>query len=655
MKISGFKLILLFILLCCAHFVNAQNHYTDSLKQLLKSSKEESVRIDLLDKLSEVFVWSYPDTGRLYAEEGLKLSSKLGDRTREGLFLFCLCVSRSYTGDFTNSLDFGFKALRIFQNLLDTPHIIYIRTALGISYRDQGNYKQALMEDFEAYRMHQLLPSDSGNAFLWLGNISSVYEKDNQLDSAIIYGQKTLKLNNKFTAEYITMGNVYSKKGNQPKALEYYQKGVALEPSDQFSRALSELYNGISKCFESMGRKDSSIYFAQKAYLNAERIDYPPGILEASKQLADLYEARGIPDSTIRYLKLTAALNDSLFSRQKTREAESFVFNDLLHKQELEAQRLLDRNKIKMFGLLSIVGIFLLLAFFLWRNNRHKQKSNFLLREKNTQIQSALNDLKSTQAQLIQSEKMASLGELTAGIAHEIQNPLNFVNNFSEVNKELIQEMKQEYGKGNIERANKIGADISGNEEKIIQHGKRADAIVKSMLQHSMSSAGQKESTDINALTAEYMRLAYRGFRAKDNTINISTKTQFDPSLGNINIVPQDIGRVILNLLNNAFYAVTEKKKNGPNGYEPLVTISTKKNNGLAEITIRDNGNGISQKTMDKIFQPFFTTKPAGQGTGLGLSISYDIIKALGGEIKLETKEGEFAEFVIQLPITVSV
>jgi signal transduction histidine kinase len=404
-----------------------------------------------------------------------------------------------------------------------------------------------------------------------------------------------------------------------------------------------------------MGRKDSSIYFAQKAYLNAERIDYPPGILEASKQLADLYEARGIPDSTIRYLKLTAALNDSLFSRQKTREAESFVFNDLLHKQELEAQRLLDRNKIKMFGLLSIVGIFLLLAFFLWRNNRHKQKSNFLLREKNTQIQSALNDLKSTQAQLIQSEKMASLGELTAGIAHEIQNPLNFVNNFSEVNKELIQEMKQEYGKGNIERANKIGADISGNEEKIIQHGKRADAIVKSMLQHSMSSAGQKESTDINALTAEYMRLAYRGFRAKDNTINISTKTQFDPSLGNINIVPQDIGRVILNLLNNAFYAVTEKKKNGPNGYEPLVTISTKKNNGLAEITIRDNGNGISQKTMDKIFQPFFTTKPAGQGTGLGLSISYDIIKALGGEIKLETKEGEFAEFVIQLPITVSV
>jgi len=259
--------------------------------------------------------------------------------------------------------------------------------------------------------------------------------------------------------------------------------------------------------------------------------------------------------------------------------------------------------------------------------------------------------LKKTQAQLIQAEKMASLGELTAGIAHEIQNPLNFVNNFSEVNTELIAEMKQAIEKGNLEEVKVIANDIAVNEEKINHHGKRADAIVKGMLQHSRSSSGAKEPTDINALADEYLRLAYHGLRAKDKSFNATMKTEFDETIGNISIIPQDIGRVILNLITNAFYVVAEKKKQKPNGYEPTVTISTKKVNGRVEVSVEDNGNGIPQKVMDKIFQPFFTTKPAGQGTGLGLSLSYDIIKAHGGELKVETKEGEGAEFIIELPV----
>jgi two-component system NtrC family sensor kinase len=259
------------------------------------------------------------------------------------------------------------------------------------------------------------------------------------------------------------------------------------------------------------------------------------------------------------------------------------------------------------------------------------------------------------QNQLIQSEKMESLVELTAGIAHEIQNPLNFVNNFSEVNEELIKELKDEAVKGNLEEVKAIANDIEFNSEKINHHGKRADAIVKGMLQHSRSSSNQKELADINALANEYLRLAYHGLRAKDKSFNATIKTDLDETIGNINIVPQDIGRVILNLITNAFYTVSEKKKQAGNDYEPIVTVSTKTVKpplgGLGvEVTVKDNGNGITSKVFDKIFQPFFTTKPTGEGTGLGLSLSYDIVKVHGGELKVETKEGEGSTFIIYLP-----
>jgi len=278
------------------------------------------------------------------------------------------------------------------------------------------------------------------------------------------------------------------------------------------------------------------------------------------------------------------------------------------------------------------------------------QRKSAVIEESNRTLTQTLNDLKAAQTQLIQSEKMASLGELTAGIAHEIQNPLNFVNNFSEVNEELLTEMKEELEKGNIDDAKAIANDAIDNQQKILHHGKRADAIVKGMLQHSRSSSGVKEPTDINALADEYLRLAYHGLRAKDKSFNATMKTHFDESIGNINIIPQDIGRVILNLITNAFYVVDEKRKSGITNYEPTISVSTKKIGDKVEVNVKDNGSGIPQKVLDKIFQPFFTTKPTGQGTGLGLSLSYDIVKAHGGELKVETKEGEGSEFIISLP-----
>jgi signal transduction histidine kinase/ligand-binding sensor domain-containing protein len=282
------------------------------------------------------------------------------------------------------------------------------------------------------------------------------------------------------------------------------------------------------------------------------------------------------------------------------------------------------------------------------RKERQKAQSKELAQAK--EIEKAYTELKITQTQLIQSEKMASLGELTAGIAHEIQNPLNFVNNFSDVNKELLIEMKNELDKGNLESAKEVAGNIFENEDKINHHGRRADAIVKGMLMHSRVSTGQKEPTDINQLADEYLRLAFHGIRAREKSFNVTMKTDFDQDIHKVNIVPQDIGRVLLNLYNNAFYAVAEKEKKAENNFEPTVEVFTKRAGNKIEIKVKDNGNGIPQKTLDKIFQPFFTTKPSGQGTGLGLSLSYDIIKAHGGEIKVNTREGEFTEFVIQIP-----
>ena len=268
------------------------------------------------------------------------------------------------------------------------------------------------------------------------------------------------------------------------------------------------------------------------------------------------------------------------------------------------------------------------------------------------ELQNTLVELTATQDQLIHSEKMASLGELTAGIAHEIQNPLNFVNNFSDVNTELIGEMEEAIRKGNIEEAKAIANDIRDNNSKITHHGKRADAIVKGMLQHSRTSTGQKEPVDINALADEYLRLAYHGLRAKDKSFNTSYETHMDPQLPQLNVIPQDLGRVILNLFNNAFYAVSERKKKEAAGYKPNVILTTRRIRDKVEIIVADNGGGIPQNILDKIFQPFFTTKPTGQGTGLGLSLSYDIItKGHVGDIRVETKEGEGTRFIISIPL----
>ena len=388
-------------------------------------------------------------------------------------------------------------------------------------------------------------------------------------------------------------------------------------------------------------------------------------------KLSALDSIRGNYKGAYENYKLYAAYRDSLQKKELEKKELQAAFDKKQAQQQIEKEKEDRRNSVRQILLFAFLLGFITIATTFFIAYKREQKGKNLVNMQKKEIETTLSELKSTQAQLIHSEKMASLGELTAGIAHEIQNPLNFVNNFSDVNRELIEELKNEKSNLKSEEQHEILNDIDQNLEKISFHGRRADAIVRGMLQHSRTSSGQKELTDINALADEYLRLAYHGLRAKDKSFNAKLETDFDPSVGRINIVAQDIGRVILNLINNAFYAISDKAKlqsanlptpqgvlrTGQADYDPQVIIQTKRMGGKTngervEISVSDNGNGIPKNIVDKILQPFFTTKPTGEGTGLGLSLAHEIVKAHGGELKVETKEGEGTKFIIVIPIT---
>ena len=414
---------------------------------------------------------------------------------------------------------------------------------------------------------------------------------------------------------------------------------------------------GLAKIFQSRNQNDSAAIYGRSSFDISSTNHFTLRELDAVVFLADFYKKNRKLDSALKFEDAFISLKDSIENSEKIIHFKDIVFGEQIRLRELEEEKILIQNRIRTYTLLGCILFLLVIAILLYRNILHRREAAVTLEGQKLELQNTLQDLKNTQVQLIQSEKMASLGELTAGIAHEIQNPLNFVNNFADLNMELIAELKNEIEKGNLTNAKELANDITDNEQRINQHGKRAGAIVKGMLQHTRIGTGKRELTNLNAVVDEYLRICYQDLRVKDKSFVVKLITNFDRQIGAINIVPQDIGHVLLNLYNNAFYAVTEKKKTAAEGYEPAVTVITKlkqepkTGSRVVEIIVQDNGNGVPQKIRDKIFQPFFTTKPAGQGTGLGLSLSYDIIKAHGAELKMETKEGEGTQFIIHLSL----
>jgi two-component system, NtrC family, sensor kinase len=626
--------------------VNAQDITADSLKQLLSVAKEDTNKVQILLNLGWVYQWNKPDSAILYALKARELSQRLNYIDGEIKVAETLSEALSAKGNFSQALEIDFKALQLAEKT--GKQNLFADNLIGHVYFYSGDYIKAL-----PYYLKYKSESDKFTR----GFIGETYYHLGRLDSSFFYISKAYQIDKNdsmfhWSVPYYYMALIQSKERKFKDALDNYKLGLLY--SRNVNVDIANGYNGIAVVFKQIGQVDSAVYYAKEAMRLAQKESLTPNILDASALLTELY-IKINTDSAFKYQRAMLAAKDSLFSETKIKQLQNLSFNEQMRQQELQQTiqqtQLKYRNRLNVYILLAGLLVLLIVALGLWRRNIYKQKSFALLHKQKEQIESTLTQLKATQSQLIQSEKMASLGELTAGIAHEIQNPLNFVNNFSEVNSELIKEMKQEIDKGNMDEVKSIADSIDENEQKITHHGKRADAIVKGMLQHSRSSGNAKEPTNLNALADEYLRLAYHGLRAKDNSFNATLKTDFDESIGNINIIPQDIGRVLLNLFNNAFYAVNEKSKSPHTNYQPEVEIETRKVENRISITVCDNGNGIPKNIVDKIFQPFFTTKPTGQGTGLGLSLSYDIIKAHGGEIKVNSKENEGSEFVIELPV----
>ncbi len=686
-------------------YINAQQ--ADSLKLSLQREKNDTVRMAAYRSLGFYYQDYIADSGYYYHEQQLvlakKLNMKLWQADAYSQTGYCLAT----LGDLMKSYDYHSASMKLaadekneadnwrpwtFSNSKNS-HEARI-SILAMNYQMMGNLWGFLGEK-EKQRSHYLEGIKLGESinngkvvFLNYGNLINLLPPD----SVLLACNKALKVAEaagyqRTGSVFLRMSRIYLDRKMFDSALVFARKSLDINKATNYQRSLGDSYSILSNLFGQQNVKDSSLYYAKKAFETAKITDLRGALLRSYIRLYSANQLYNRTDSALKYAQLSYALNDSLKNVRidNLTKFQQFSFNEQLRLKKLDEEKTAYANNLKLLGLLAVLFGILAVALFLYRNNRQKQIANTVLQEQKNKVESTLQELKSTQSQLIQSEKMASLGELTAGIAHEIQNPLNFVNNFSELSVDLVKDLKEEIEKSPLtpdggilisskdkEYIEELFGDLSQNQSKINHHGKRASDIVKGMLEHSRTSTGQKEPTDINALCGDYLRLAYQGQKAKNKDFNATMETHFDPNLPKVEVIPQDIGRVLLNLMTNAFYAVNERNEDieravSPSGaggkggqpqvhdYIPTVSITTELTaNSQLLIAVKDNGNGISDTIKDKIFQPFFTTKPTGQGTGLGLSLSYDIVNAHGGTLEVESVEGEGSIFIIQLPITIA-
>ena len=643
----------------------------DSLRAIIQQHKGDTTEVNTIFRLC--LLQSSPDSIIIYAREGIAMAQKIKYKKGEASCYSALGGGNMAKENQSEAIQNFSIALRIYSEINDFKSLVSTHFFLYVVYYSIGDIATSLthlldgLKIAEKNKVENFLEGAVGPATpVFLAEIGKVYLQQNHLDSSLIYVQKVINQNLVFNGSawnfpiYI-LGSIERQKGNYERSLSIYREAIHLANQNQFFWDTLQIISGISTLFKMQNKLDSSIYYAQEVVQSKDPYRQQAVYFEAINNLGQAYKLTGKTDSALKYIEISHVISDSTNNLKKNREILNNAFNEKMKQREIISAQEKYKSKIQFYIVFGGLFIMLFIAALLWNNNRHREKAYELLQnqKEETEIQKkrveeALDELKTAQAHLIQSEKMASLGELTTGIAHEIQNPLNFVNNFADVNTELIDEAERALDQDDKEESKKLMAAVRENEEKIKYHGGRADAIVKSMLQHSRTNAGQKEPTDINALADEYLRLAYHGLRAKDKSFIAALKTDFDSNIGKANIISQDIGRVLLNLYNNAFYAVSEKHKIQGSGFNPEVTVSTKKSGNKILISVKDNGDGIPKQVKDKIFQPFFTTKPTGQGTGLGLSLSYDIVKTHGGEIKVESKEGDEVGgtiFIIELPV----
>jgi len=639
-----------------------ENTPADNFRKL-ETAPIDTNRVLLLLEIGQSYYFSKPDSCLILARQGLDLSRKLEYTYGEVEALKMAGEAYRFLGNYPKSLEMQLDALEIYETTKNQAGAAGAKGFIGFTYLEMGEYRRALQYLLDAKPVHEKTNNTILGSFV-SSHIAYCYTKLDSPDSALFYNQEALRLMelNAFpplrTMVYDRLGSMYEKNGKYSEARNWYHKALHFSNITGIKVNISRSQMLLANLFFKTDLSDSAIYYAKLSYANSSLNLQKPHILAASTLLSEIFYRKGEIDSAYYYQGVAISMKDSIYGVAQFRKLQLLMLEEQERQHTIVREQTAFRNKIKIAALILLLGFLGILAAFQRRNNLHKQKINQELEHQKTNLENTLSELRSAQTQLIQSEKMASLGELTAGIAHEIQNPLNFVNNFAEINNELIEDLKEASSKNDQREIDRLVLQLQENEARIKLHGKRADSIVKSMLQHSRSGSGVKELTDINKLVDEYVRLSFHGMRARDKSFNAELDIDLDPALGKTFILPQDFGRVVLNLLNNAFYAVNEKRKISAESFKPKVSIRTNKS-GLwkgqpdsIQVIIADNGNGIPATFTEKIFQPFFTTKPTGDGTGLGLSLSYDIItNAHSGALTVESKEGEGAAFTIQIPL----
>lgn len=673
----------------------------------------DTAYLNLANELGFILAESSPDSAVSYLDLQLQRCREARYEKGEAEALKIYGNALQNKGDFRGSISYYSEALEIAKRLDGEKLVPGILNNIGLVNYNLGNYAEALNSFYEAIKGADLT-KDANVKAAALNNVALIYFEQDKLEEAkekyremlAIYqetgnkgrvilaynniGDVELKQNKPLEAlknlqvayqsatelnspEFVemtsrTLADIYAALDSADRAEELYLQSIALSRENGYGVPYAHSLIGLAELYYQKGELQQATDLAKEGLAQAETMAQPMQMRNANELLSRIYEDQGDFQAALRSFQLFKFYNDSINTSHSQRLTATLEAEYEFSKKEMEYERASSRQRWIIFSACAGLLAFLIILFVEYRNKKNLDKAYHSLQDKNNEIASknealekALSQLKAAQAQLIQAEKMASLGELTAGIAHEIQNPLNFVTNFSELSAELIQELSEERAKKPEEQdpdlLDEILSDLQLNLGKINQHGKRADSIVKGMLEHSRASTGEKVKTDIKSLINECLRLSFHGLRARDKSFSADFSTEVEPDLPQAQLVPQDISRLLLNLLNNAFYACANAdfRKENPD-LKPLVTVSASciaKGSPKArlKISVTDNGPGIPPEIIDKIFQPFFTTKPTGHGTGLGLSLSYDIAKAHGGELTVQSVPGEFTTFTVFLPV----
>ena len=627
----------------------AQSRAVDSLRQLLARPQPDSTRVLLLCNVSDQMWTQRTDSAAAYAYQALALARRAGYRRGEGAALNRLGAALRES-NLARALEVFQQSLRLAEAIHDRALVAQNLRSIGIIYVYLRDRRQGLAYYFRALKIGEQLRDDR-RMVIELSNIGLAYDLFNQLDSARLFQERAYALARRLhtPTNYILygLGNVARKEGRMAEARAFYRASIAESKVVHHLRSLNFAYVGLATLYQKTGRPDSSIYYARLGYQAANTNGFLRGVLNASTLLTQDFKASGDADSALKYQSRLLVMKDTLFGQEKVMRLQSLDDREQQRARETAAAQAALKTRYRTYALLAGVAALLALLALLGRHTRQQQRARQALEK-------SLADLKTAQDQLVQREKMAFLGELTAGIAHELQNPLNFVKNFADVSTELVDEITGDHRdptrSSGLEQ--EILAGLKQNLQKISQHGQRATSIIKGMLEHSRTGTSQREPTDLNALVEDSLRLAYQGLRTKDKEFTATISPNLDAALPPVPAVSQDLGRVLINLFTNAFHAVQQRQRQTPDGtFRPEVCVSTRAVPGAVEIRVKDNGTGMSPDVQAKIFQPFFTTKPVGEGTGLGLSLSHDIVTTgHGGTLRVESREGEGTEFIVSLP-----